>query len=142
MSTVEEVIAKVQKLCRLATSTNVHEAAAAAAAADRLIQEHDLAEAQLQSEGVTGAEAPTDAGVIAKDADTALKINPTLPRAYFVRASLKLHDLEIANAEAEIAKSDIPEKSFFYIPSLSARTTASCAGAPNTKAGKGGEPER
>jgi tetratricopeptide (TPR) repeat protein len=39
-----------------------------------------------------------------KEIDTALKINPKLPRAYFVRASLKLHDLEIANAEAEITK--------------------------------------
>jgi tetratricopeptide (TPR) repeat protein len=39
-----------------------------------------------------------------KEIDAALKINPKLPRAYYVRASLKLHDLEIANAEAEIAK--------------------------------------
>lgn len=53
---VAEVIAKVQKLRRLATSSNVHEAAAAAAAADRLIQEHNLAEAQLEAEGHEGGE--------------------------------------------------------------------------------------
>jgi hypothetical protein len=45
---IEETIAKVQKLRRLASkNTNANEAAAAAAAADRLIQEHGLHEAQM-----------------------------------------------------------------------------------------------
>lgn len=58
MGTIQEVIEKVQKLRRLATSSNVHEAAAAAAAADKLIQEHGLAEAQLEVDGQTAAERP------------------------------------------------------------------------------------
>ncbi len=41
------VIEKVRKLRALAESANVHEAAAAAAAAERLIQEHNLSEAAL-----------------------------------------------------------------------------------------------
>jgi hypothetical protein len=51
------VIAKVQKLLRLAKSDNANEAANAAAAADRLIQEHGLAQAQLEADGVSPAEA-------------------------------------------------------------------------------------
>ena len=54
---LDAVIANVQKLRRLAASTNVNAAAAAAAAADRLIQEHGLAEAQLESEGQAEREA-------------------------------------------------------------------------------------
>jgi hypothetical protein len=50
------VIDKVQKLLRLSRSSNVHEAAAAAAAADRLIQEHGLQEAQLEADGAAPAE--------------------------------------------------------------------------------------
>jgi Protein of unknown function (DUF2786) len=53
---IQAIIDKVQKLRRLARSDNVNEAAAAAAAADRLIQEHGLAEAQLQAEGAKPAE--------------------------------------------------------------------------------------
>ncbi len=53
---IQGVIEKVQKLRKLARSTNEHEAAAAAAAADRLIQEHGLVEAQLQAEGKVEAE--------------------------------------------------------------------------------------
>lgn len=46
MST-QSIIEKVKKLRALATSSNVNEAASAAAAAERLIQEHALHEAQL-----------------------------------------------------------------------------------------------
>jgi hypothetical protein len=56
---MSQVIDKIQKLRRLATSSNVHEAAAAAAAADRLIQEHGLEEAQLESEGKASGEKAT-----------------------------------------------------------------------------------
>jgi len=48
---IEAVLQKVRRLRALATSSNVHEAAAAAAAADRLIQEHRLSEAELESAG-------------------------------------------------------------------------------------------
>ncbi len=41
------ILEKVRKLRALATSANVHEAAAAAAAAERLIQEHNLSEAEI-----------------------------------------------------------------------------------------------
>ena len=44
----------------LARSENPNEAAAAAAAADRLIQEHGLAEAQLQADGKQAAETVTE----------------------------------------------------------------------------------
>lgn len=57
---IQGVIEKVQKLRKLARSTNEHEAAAAAAAADRLIQEHGLVEAQLQAEGKVEAEPVTE----------------------------------------------------------------------------------
>jgi hypothetical protein len=54
VGTHQDLIAKIQKLRRLSTSNNVHEAAAAAAAADKLIQEHGLEEAQLQADGESG----------------------------------------------------------------------------------------
>lgn len=41
------ILDKIRKLRALSTSSNVHEAAAAAAAAERLIQEHNLSEAEL-----------------------------------------------------------------------------------------------
>lgn len=56
MSTLQDVIDKIAKLRRLATSTNVNEAAAAAAAADKLMQEHGIAEAQLEASGEKDAE--------------------------------------------------------------------------------------
>jgi uncharacterized protein DUF2786 len=59
MSTMSQVIDKIQKLRRLATSSNVHEAAAAAALADKLIQEHGLQEAQLEAEGKAPGEKPS-----------------------------------------------------------------------------------
>jgi len=55
-----DVIAKIQKLRALsANNTSIHEAASAAAMADKLIQEHRLAEAEL--EVIQGANAPHDA---------------------------------------------------------------------------------
>jgi hypothetical protein len=60
MSAMDAIIDKVQKLRRLATSSNVNEAAAAAAAADRLIQEHGLVEAQLAAEGKGDSEQPNE----------------------------------------------------------------------------------
>ena len=60
MADIASVIDKVQKLRRLARSENPNEAAAAAAAADRLIQEHGLAEAQLQADGKQAAETVTE----------------------------------------------------------------------------------
>jgi hypothetical protein len=57
----EKIIARIKALRALATSSNVHEAAAAAAQAARLLLEHDLAEADVQtSEPV---EAPTQDAV-------------------------------------------------------------------------------
>jgi Protein of unknown function (DUF2786) len=56
MSDIQRIIEKVQKLRKLARSDNIHEAEAAAAAADRLIQEHGLAEAQLEAQGQQVAE--------------------------------------------------------------------------------------
>lgn len=55
---IQNIIEKVRKLRALATSDNVNEAAAAAAAAERLIQEHALSEVQLVEE----AERPVDGG--------------------------------------------------------------------------------
>lgn len=46
---IQDVLEKVRKLRALATSANVHEAANAAAAADRLIQEHRLHESQIEA---------------------------------------------------------------------------------------------
>jgi len=59
---LDELIAKVQKLRRLATNAAAteHEAAAAAAAADRLIQEHGLQEAQLQADSGEVGERPDE----------------------------------------------------------------------------------
>lgn len=55
MASIESVIEKIQKLRARAKSNNVHEAAACAAIADRLIQEHGLSEEQLRR-----AEGPVD----------------------------------------------------------------------------------
>jgi len=54
------IIDKVQKLLRLSRSSNIHEAAAAAAAADRLIQEHGLQQAQFEADGTEPAEKPAE----------------------------------------------------------------------------------
>ena len=58
------IIDKVRKLRALATSSNAHEAAAAAAAADRLIQEHRIAEAELHA---ATPESPVDGGILVVD---------------------------------------------------------------------------
>ena len=58
--TMQDIISKVQKLRRLATSSNVHEAAAAAAAADRLIQEHRLHESEIEAQAGAVEEKPTE----------------------------------------------------------------------------------
>jgi hypothetical protein len=50
MSTREEVIQKIQKLLRLAQSDNIHEAALAAAHAQRLMEEHRIEQASLDYE--------------------------------------------------------------------------------------------
>lgn len=39
-----------------------------------------------------------------KELDTAAKVNPKMPRAFFVRGSMALHDLEIKTVEDSIAK--------------------------------------
>lgn len=54
---MSDIIEKIRKLRALATSDNVNEAAAAAAAAERLIQEHNISEAQFHVE--TADDAPT-----------------------------------------------------------------------------------
>lgn len=59
---IKDVIEKVRKLRALATSSNVNEAANAAAAADKLIQEYRLQEAQLESEGHAANEKPEEDG--------------------------------------------------------------------------------
>jgi hypothetical protein len=50
MDDIKRIIEKINKLRALATSNNANEAAAAAAAAARLIEEHDISEAQLGAE--------------------------------------------------------------------------------------------
>ena len=52
-TSLDNIIAKVQKLRSLAQSTNLNEANNAAAAADRLIEEHRLSEAQLNIDNGT-----------------------------------------------------------------------------------------
>jgi hypothetical protein len=47
---IQDVIDRVRKLRKLATSSNVHEAATAAAIADKLIQEHRLEEAAIEGD--------------------------------------------------------------------------------------------
>lgn len=47
---MEKIIAKIQKLLALANSSNEHEAALAAAHAQRLLSEHNLAMADIESE--------------------------------------------------------------------------------------------
>jgi Protein of unknown function (DUF2786) len=54
---IQNVIDKVRKLRQLATSSNPHEAEAAARAAERLITEHKIAEAELEAEA-PGAREP------------------------------------------------------------------------------------
>lgn len=69
MST-DKVIDKVRKLLRLAESANVHEAAAAAARAQALMEQHRIERAQLQ-------EQPEERRVVA-DWDTSLDDAPSL----------------------------------------------------------------
>jgi hypothetical protein len=51
VSSLESIIAKIKALRALATSSNVHEAAAAAAQAEALLQNHRLDEAALEAHG-------------------------------------------------------------------------------------------
>ena len=60
------IVDKIRKLRALASSANLNEAAAAAAAAERLIQEHNLAEAEIAASG----EAPADERVEAEEIGT------------------------------------------------------------------------
>lgn len=66
MASLETVLARVQKLLALATSSNVHEAASAAAAAQALINRHQLASllaghsADPQDPITSGLEAPLE----------------------------------------------------------------------------------
>ncbi len=62
MSNIEKVIEKIRKLNALAQSSNVHEAAAATAAAARLMQDHQIEEAQLIGAG-EAQEEPVQAGL-------------------------------------------------------------------------------
>ena len=54
---MQAIIAKIRALRALSESANIHEAAAAAAAAERLIQEHSLQEADMQA-GAGGEDEP------------------------------------------------------------------------------------
>lgn len=56
MNSLSNVIARIQKLRVLSTSTNEHEAANAAAAAAKLIDQHQLSEMDLQVKGDKEAE--------------------------------------------------------------------------------------
>lgn len=60
---IEKVIDRVRKLRKLATSTNANEAASAAAQADRLVQEHRLAEAQIEADTGNATESAAVDGV-------------------------------------------------------------------------------
>jgi hypothetical protein len=53
MSNVSPIVEKVQKLLALSKSSNINEAAAAAAAANRLIDQYCLSEMDLESSGVS-----------------------------------------------------------------------------------------
>lgn len=61
---IEAVVERVQKLLSLSKSSNVHEAAAAAAAANRLIDQHRLSEADLEIQGQTEEPIEEDGGYI------------------------------------------------------------------------------
>lgn len=61
MSIEDKILAKIRKLLALSKSSNVHEAAAAAAAAQRLMSEHEIAEAEIALEDP--AIAPEPVGV-------------------------------------------------------------------------------
>jgi hypothetical protein len=65
MANIDKIIDRIQKLRALAESTNVHEAAAAAAAAQTLMDENRVSEAQLQAEGDVADEPVTDTDVLA-----------------------------------------------------------------------------
>ncbi len=56
MATIDNIIARVQKLRALATTSNEHEAANAASAAAKLIDQHQLSEMDLQVSGEKAAE--------------------------------------------------------------------------------------
>lgn len=60
---LDAVIEKIKKLRALAQSANANEAANAAAAAERLLQEHRLSEAELETEAVEPAEAAEEDAV-------------------------------------------------------------------------------
>lgn len=57
---IASVLEKVRRLRALATSANIHEAANAAAQADRLIQEHRLEESQIEATSGEPAEKPSE----------------------------------------------------------------------------------
>jgi hypothetical protein len=59
-SSLESIIAKIKALRALAMSSNVHEAAAAAAQAEALLQKHRLDEAALETNDAP-REAPEEA---------------------------------------------------------------------------------
>ncbi len=58
--TSEAIIEKIRKLRALATSSNLHEAAAAARAAEKLLQQHEIDEAQIFSESGDEDEPPIE----------------------------------------------------------------------------------
>lgn len=58
MNDTDKILIKIRKLLALATSSNVHEASAAAAAAQRLMAEHEIAEAELDLSEPTREQSP------------------------------------------------------------------------------------
>lgn len=63
--TLDRVVNRIQKLRRLSESQNVHEAAAAAAESQRLMTEHRISEAQIQSDAGEIDEPVVDVDVLA-----------------------------------------------------------------------------
>jgi len=70
MSETDKILAKIRKLFALATSSNVHEASAAAAAAQRLMAEHEIQEAELDLSEPTREQSPVGVQDYEKQART------------------------------------------------------------------------
>lgn len=64
MENLNEILEKINDLRKLSTSSNVHEAATAAAIADKLISKYRISEAQLSSNGKEDLEIKEDSEVL------------------------------------------------------------------------------
>ena len=61
---LDKVISRIQKLQKLSTSSNVHEASAAAAEAQRLMTEHRISEASIATDASIVDETVTEVEIL------------------------------------------------------------------------------